>query len=44
MAMKDVEKILYFENFVVMEPGLQSLKKVKFCLTEDHDSFEMNMV
>src|SRR6056300_1514653 len=26
MAMKDVEKILYFENFVVMEPGTTDLK------------------
>jgi DNA-directed RNA polymerase subunit beta' len=26
MAMKDVERVLYFENYIVMEPGLTSLK------------------
>jgi len=27
MKLKDVEKVLYFENFIVMEPGLTNLKK-----------------
>ena len=27
MALKDLEKVLYFENFVVIEPGLTSLEK-----------------
>ena len=27
MKLKDVEKVLYFENFIVIEPGLTGLKK-----------------
>ncbi len=27
MKLKDVERVLYFENFIVVEPGLTSLKK-----------------
>ena len=27
MKLKDVEKVLYFENFIVIEPGLTNLKK-----------------
>ncbi len=27
MKLKEVERILYFENFIVIEPGLTSLKK-----------------
>jgi len=34
MKLKDVEKVLYFENFVVIEPGLTKLKK-KELLSED---------
>ena len=27
MKLKDVERVLYFENFIVIEPGLTGLKK-----------------
>ena len=27
MKLKDVEKVLYFESFMVVEPGLTKLKK-----------------
>ncbi len=33
MAMKDVEKVLYFESFIVMEPGTTDLKQFQL-LTE----------
>jgi len=29
MKLKDVEKVLYFESFMVVEPGLTKLKKIK---------------
>ncbi|MGK9171411.1 DNA-directed RNA polymerase subunit beta' [Inquilinus limosus] len=34
MTLKDLEKVLYFESFVVVEPGLTALKKNQL-LTED---------
>ncbi len=34
MKLKDVEKVLYFESFIVIEPGLTTLKKGQL-LTED---------
>ena len=34
MALKDVERVLYFENYIVTEPGLTSLKLHQL-LTED---------
>ena len=34
MKLKDVEKVLYFESFLVIEPGLTQLKKNQL-LTED---------
>ena len=34
MTLKDIERVLYFENFVVMEPGLTSLKERQL-LSED---------
>ena len=27
MKLKDVEKVLYFESFLVIEPGLNKIKK-----------------
>ena len=30
MKLKEVEKVLYFESFIVIEPGLTKLKKVNF--------------
>ena len=34
MKLKDLERVLYFENFIVMEPGLTSLKELQL-LTEE---------
>jgi DNA-directed RNA polymerase subunit beta' len=34
ITMKDIEKILYFENYVVIEPGMSPLQKGEF-LSED---------
>ena len=34
MPLKDLERVLYFENFVVIEPGLTPLKKYQL-MTED---------
>ena len=34
MTLKDLERVLYFENYVVVEPGLTSLKQNQL-LTED---------
>jgi DNA-directed RNA polymerase subunit beta' len=34
MTLKDLERILYFENYVVIEPGLTPLKERQL-LTED---------
>ena len=34
MTLKDLERVLYFENFVVVEPGLTPLKKLQL-LSED---------
>jgi len=35
MKLKDVEKVLYFENFIVIEPGLTGLKKNQLLGEED---------
>jgi len=49
MKLKDVEKVLYFESFLVIEPGLTELKKNQLLTEEEHikaqekygtDSFE----
>ena len=37
MKLKEVEKVLYFESFIVIEPGLTELKKGQL-LTEDEFS------
>ena len=34
MTLKDLERVLYFENYVVIEPGLTPLKERQL-LTED---------
>ena len=34
MKLKDLERVLYFENFIVIEPGLTPLKELQL-LTED---------
>src|SRR6266403_1488734 len=36
MALKDIERILYFENYIVLEPGLTPLKQHSL-LSEDED-------
>jgi DNA-directed RNA polymerase subunit beta' len=35
MTLKDLERVLYFENFVVIEPGMTSLSKASFCLKKN---------
>ena len=30
MKLKEVERVLYFENFIVIEPGITTLKKSTF--------------
>ncbi len=34
MTLKDLERVLYFENYIVLEPGMTPLKKMQL-LTED---------
>ncbi|MFQ3594809.1 MAG: DNA-directed RNA polymerase subunit beta' [Sphingomonadaceae bacterium] len=34
MTLKDLERVLYFENYIVLEPGMTPLKKLQL-LTED---------
>ena len=34
MMLKDLEKVLYFESFIVLDPGLTPLDKLQL-LTED---------
>ena len=36
MKLKDVEKVLYFESFLVIEPGLTKLKKINFNSEEEY--------
>ena len=36
MTLKDLERVLYFENFVVIEPGLTSLQKGQLLSEEDY--------
>jgi DNA-directed RNA polymerase subunit beta' len=35
--MKDVERVLYFENYIVMEPGLTSLKFKQILSDEEYN-------
>jgi DNA-directed RNA polymerase subunit beta' len=52
MKLKDVEKVLYFESFMVVEPGLTKLKKNQLLSEEEYlkaqeeygdDSFEVGI-
>ena len=51
MTLRDIERILYFESFVVIDPGLTSLERVKLlndeqyyeALEEFGDEFEAKM-
>ncbi|MGH6808743.1 MAG: DNA-directed RNA polymerase subunit beta', partial [Ensifer adhaerens] len=36
MTLKDVERVLYFENYIVTEPGLTSLKENQLLSEEDY--------
>ncbi|MEL6968054.1 MAG: DNA-directed RNA polymerase subunit beta', partial [Pseudomonadota bacterium] len=36
LTLKDLERILYFENFVVIEPGLTPLKEFQLLTEEEH--------
>ena len=38
MTLKDLERVLYFEYFLVTEPGLTSLSKGQLLSEEDYDS------
>ncbi|RZO61497.1 MAG: DNA-directed RNA polymerase subunit beta', partial [Candidatus Pelagibacterales bacterium] len=40
MKLKDVEKVLYFENFIVIEPGLTTLKKNQLLSEEELVNFQ----
>ena len=37
MAMKDVERVLYFENHIVIEPGLTNLKFKQILSDEEYN-------
>jgi DNA-directed RNA polymerase subunit beta' len=36
MTLKDVERVLYFENYVVIEPGLTPLQKQQLLTEEEY--------
>ena len=36
MTLKDLERVLYFENFIVLEPGLTSLKERQLLTEEEY--------
>ncbi len=36
MTLKDLERVLYFENYIVLEPGLTSLKPLQFLSEEEY--------
>lgn len=36
MTLKDIERVLYFENYIVTEPGLTSLKEFQLLSEEEH--------
>ncbi|MEM7430257.1 MAG: DNA-directed RNA polymerase subunit beta', partial [Pseudomonadota bacterium] len=36
MTLKDVERVLYFENYIVLEPGLTDLKEYQLLSEEDY--------
>ena len=40
MKLKDVEKVLYFEHFIVIEPGLTTLKKGQLLSEEELVNFQ----
>ena len=40
MKLKEVEKVLYFENFIVIEPGLTGLKRNQLLTEEELNRYE----
>src|SRR4026209_2360418 len=36
MTLKDLERVLYFENYIVLEPGLTTLKPLQLLTEEDY--------
>lgn len=36
MALKDIEKVLYFESYIVLEPGMTSLKQYQLLTEEEY--------
>lgn len=43
LMLKDVEKVLYFENHIVLEPGLTPLKKASFLVKKNSIKRKMTM-
>ena len=43
MKLKDVEKVLYFESFLVIEPGLTKLNKNQLLSEEEYIKHKKNM-
>jgi DNA-directed RNA polymerase subunit beta' len=35
MKLKEIERVLYFENFIVIEPGLTVYKKINFLMSKN---------
>ena len=40
MALKDIERVLYFEHYIVTEPGLTSLKQHQLLTEDDYLRFQ----
>src|SRR5476649_2623176 len=40
LMLKDVEKVLYFENYIVLEPGLTPLKKAQLLSEEEYYRYQ----
>ncbi|MCP5084573.1 MAG: DNA-directed RNA polymerase subunit beta' [Alphaproteobacteria bacterium] len=40
MTLKDVERVLYFENYIVLEPGLTPLKELQLLSEEDYLAYQ----
>jgi DNA-directed RNA polymerase subunit beta' len=36
MTLKDIERVLYFENYIVTEPGLTALKENQLLSEEEY--------
>jgi len=38
MTLRDIERVLYFEAYVVVDPGMTPLKKFSIMTEEDYDA------